>query len=133
MNNIGKIIEFRSDAFPPDVEDQELVNSHCMHGHALATYIGEQLAQRGFAVSRYVAEDWGWYCEVDNPEFSLWYGVSSIEEHCFLIQFHPNRPQIRRWLKKIDVSHRIAELQDAVFAILLSSNRKPTDPLWIEA
>ena len=132
MNTIGKLLEFQSPAFPPDADDEELVNSHCMHGHALATYIGGKIVNHGFKVKRYVAEDWGWYCEVENPEFELWYGVSAMDEDRFLIQFCPNKPTIRRWFKKIDVSDRLTSLQHAVLKVLKETDSRVADPQWTD-
>lgn len=131
MKHLGDLIDFRSSGFPRNAEDDELVNADSMHGHALAQYIGKHLAASGFEVSSYIAEDWGWCCEVANPEFALWYGVCSMEDDSYLIQFHPDRPVIRRWFKKVDVAERTVALQDAVFSILANCESRLAEPLWV--
>ena len=130
MEKIGQLLIFKSTAFPADLADTELVNSDEMHGHALATYIGDRLGEHGITVKRYVAEDWGWYCEVENPDFSLWYGVTGIGEDEFLIQFQPDRPVIRRWCRRIDVADRVTALQQAVLEILSECQDRLCPPTW---
>ena len=131
MPHFGCLLEFRSTAFPADSEDEELVNSETMYGHALASYIAGRLPERGLKVSNLVAEDWGWYCELENDGFRLWYGVCNSDENSFLIQFGPDKPFIRRWFKKLDVSRQVTQMHDAVFAILSACEEKLEQPKWI--
>ena len=130
MSTIGKLIEFNSPNFPRSVEDDELTNFETMHGYGLAKFIGDGLQRKGFGEVDYLPEDWGWYCEVENEEFNLWYGVCSFDETEFLVQFHPHKPVIRRWFKKIDVSERVEALQAAVFDILAGDADRTMGPKW---
>ena len=92
-----------------------------------------KLHQRGTSVTRYVGEDWGWYCEVRHEDIALAFGVLAENgSEDFLIQFIPHKPYVRKLFRKIDVSEPLAKLQDDVFAILQSApSTKP--PVWIEA
>lgn len=133
MSRFDRILEFSSASFPRNPRDQELANFETMHGYALSRYIGLNLNQRGTLVSRYVGEDWGWYCEIRHKDFALAYGVlAENDSEDFLIQFIPHKPYVRKLFRKIDVSEPLAKLQDDVFAILQSApSTKP--PVWIEA
>ena len=130
MDHIGQLIEFNSTAFPRQQQDEELVNSDTMHGHALAKFIGDALEQRGFGEIRYVAEDWGWCCLLPNEGYELFYGVCSYEDAEFMIQFSPSRPVIRRLFRKIDVSERLGRLQRTVFEILENAPGRTQGPDW---
>lgn len=130
MHTIGSIIEFASPRFPRHPRDSELANSDSMHGFALAQFIGEGLNDHRFKIARYVAEDWGWYCEVENDGFELMYGVCNFNDAEFLIQFSPSQAIIRRWFKKIDVSATVSALQSAVFEILSSDDQRTMGPEW---
>ena len=126
------LIEFASPAFGFVGEDERLVNSDTMRGFALADHIAAELRHHGFSVTCKVAEDWGWYCEVANEGWPLWYGVSADREgEDFVIQIHPDRPTIRKGLfRKIDVSQRVGALQDAIFTVLANTEPRSSDPAW---
>jgi hypothetical protein len=133
MSRFDRILEFSSARFPRNPRDAELANFETMHGYALSRYIGMKLHQRGTSVTRYVGEDWGWYCEVRHEDIALAFGVLAENgSEDFLIQFIPHKPYVRKLFRKIDVSEPLAKLQDDVFAILQSApSTKP--PVWIEA
>jgi len=147
MSHIGQQIEFSSTAFPPCAEDNELVNHETMHGYALARYIADSLPRHDFALARTVAEDWGWWCEVENDGFTLAYacGTQGSEEDFepdskprdrrvaddFVLFVIPDKPQIRRWFKKIDVADRVEALNQAIFSILAESGKATKGPVWV--
>lgn len=132
MDRFTRTITFDSPHFPRHARDEELANALYMHGFALAAYIGEALGQRGTTVSAYVAEDWGWYCEIRHQEFALAYGVvAEFDEEEFLIQLIPDKPFVRKLFRKIDISAPLAQLQDNVFAILQAAPSS-SPPVWSE-
>ncbi len=132
MDKFHRLIEFESETFPRVKNDEELVNSETMCGYFLSRYIGLQIRKSGLAVRRYIAEDWGWYCEVDREGPWIAYGVCSEDDgHTFLIQFIPRKPIVRHWFKKHDLSDIIIQLQDAVFDALARAP-KSNEPRWIE-
>jgi hypothetical protein len=91
MSRFDRILEFSSASFPRVPRDAELANFEHMHGFALSEYIGTKLKELGTEVSRYVAEDWGWYCEIRYKDFALAYGVlAENDSEDFLIQFIPH-------------------------------------------
>src|SRR5687768_15812063 len=52
-------VRFRSEEFtPPDVEPWQINRER--YGYALATWVAERLAERGFEVDPPIPEDWGW-------------------------------------------------------------------------
>jgi hypothetical protein len=147
VSHIGQQIEFSSTAFPPCEEDKQLVNYPAMHGYALARYIADRLPERGFALARTVAEDWGWWCEVENEGFALAYAcgtqgsdedfesgedTGSRGEDDFLLFVIPDKPQIRRWFRKIDVAERVEALNQAIFSILAESGGATRGPVWVD-
>jgi hypothetical protein len=102
-----------------------------MHGYALARHIADRLPARGFTVSDEIGEDWGWLFAIENDGYALWYGVASYDRSTdFMIQFHPDKPVIRKWFKKIDVSEQVGKLEDAVFAILQEAAEGSQGPKW---
>jgi hypothetical protein len=132
MNRFARTIAFASPAFPRHERDTELANAETMHGFALASHIGSQLAERGTVVSAYVAEDWGWYCEVRHTDAALAYGVTAEDDgEDFVIQFIPHQPYVRKLFRKIDISEPLARLQDDVFAILQAAPANHP-PEWSE-
>jgi len=130
MNRFARIITFDSPHFPRHPRDAELANTDAMFGFALASHIGEALAERGITVTAYVAEDWGWYCEIRLPETAIAYGVAGgPDSDAFLIQFIPDKPYVRKLFRKIDISEPLARLQDDVFAILQAAPSS-SPPEW---
>lgn len=132
MNRFARIITFDSPHFPRHERDGELVNAEEMFGFALAGHIGEKLAERGTTVAAYIAEDWGWYCEVRLPETAIAYGVvGGPDSDAFLIQFIPDKPYVRKLFRKIDIAEPLGRLQDDVFAILQAAPSS-SPPRWSE-
>lgn len=130
MFDFGRMIEFRSDRFPAHARDGELVNGG--HGFALAEFVAGALATRGMAVRLLVAEDWGWYAEIDHAEFRLGYGCTSFGERDFVIQFMPEKPVIRQLFRKIDTRAATHALANAVFDILKIEGGVAGGPIWVD-
>jgi len=132
MDRFARIITFDSPHFPRHERDAELANAEEMYGYALASHIGEKLAERGTTVSAFIAEDWGWYCEIRLPETAIAYGVmAEADSDDFVIQFIPHKPYVRKLFRKIDIAEPLARLQDDVFAILQSAPSR-SGPVWSE-
>ena len=68
---MGKFIHIRSGKFPvlPGEED-EIVNDG-MYGKALALYLQSKLTEHGYQAPFVVAEDWGWWVDIDGPPFTF--------------------------------------------------------------
>lgn len=78
-----------------------------------------------------VGEDWGWWCGIKNEGYELSYGCSSYDRSDdFVVFVKPDRPQIRRWFKKIDVADRVEALNEAIFSILTESGKASKEPAW---
>ncbi|MBA3878633.1 MAG: hypothetical protein C0500_02830 [Sphingobium sp.] len=130
MFDFGRMIELASDRFPPHPRDGELVNGG--HGFALAEFLASALAQHGLTVRTLAAEDWGWYAEVDNPDFPLAFGCTSFGARDFLIQFMPDKPVIRRLFRKIETRAATQRLAGAVFDILSADGVALRGPAWVD-
>ncbi len=131
MTTIGKTLNFRSRAFAACDGDRALVNYPAMHGYALARYLADHLPQHGFSVERMVAEDWGWWAGIANPDFELSFGCANYEgEDSYMIITEPDRPTIRRWLRKIDVSEVAEAFDREIFAIISGSEGLIEGPNW---
>lgn len=132
MDRFARIITFDSPHFPRHERDAELANAEEMFGFALASHIGQALAERGTIVTATIPEDWGWYCEIRLPETAIAYGVAGgPDSDGFLIQFIPDKPYVRKLFRKIDISEPLARLQDDVFAILQAAPSS-SGPVWSE-
>jgi hypothetical protein len=113
-------VEFRSDAFPPDPDEAELINPG-VYGRRLARFLVAGLRNEGFICAEPREEDWGWYITVENEAFDLWIGCSNTYDpdgfRCFI---RPNKPFIRRFFffKKIETRPRVEALQKAMDAVL---------------
>jgi hypothetical protein len=114
-------VEFRSTHFPP-YPGEELQINPGRHGKRLAEFLIHALKERGFQPLEPVAEDWGWVVPIQDDSLSLWIGCGNSEENAdgFLCFIEPHRPSIRKFpfLRKIDASAKIGELQTAIDQVL---------------
>lgn len=117
-----KLIRFRSNQFPShntDVEGPNFENG--VYGKRLADYLSDRLISHGYQIADCFAEDWGWMvCIEHDRKYPLFVGCGHSEEFedGFLCFVEPNKPEIRRWFRKIDVREDVSKLQGALKAIL---------------
>lgn len=129
-------LEFRSDQFPGYGSEVEGVNYHSIWGKRLAEYLAARLRERGLPVEEPFAEDWGWLVPIRNDAFPLFVGCASYGESgedgfaCFI---EPSRPELRRWLKKIDTRETVERVAEALEAILTSDPGIRGFRWWSEA
>jgi hypothetical protein len=100
-------------------------------GQGLADLMAAQLPKFGFPVKFVVAEDWGWHVELDNADFKLSIGCGIFGHfdngfHCFI---RPNRPQIRKWFRRISTEKTVERLGAAMMKIA-SSDSRISDVHW---
>ena len=112
-------VEFRSDRFPPYDSEEQQVNPD-LWGKRLAEYLEQRLPAEGITTRGIGAEDWGWIVFVENDSFDLWVGCGhqhgdDDELLCFI---HPDKPMVRRWLRRIDTTDGIERLAEALDRIL---------------
>jgi hypothetical protein len=114
-------VAFRSDRFASHAGEEDVVNPG-LYGKRLAEFLVRELKPKGFQPSEPIAEDWGWVIPIKNDGFRLWIGCGHYEEHPdgFLCFIEPHKPAIRKFpfLRKIDTSKRVGELQQAIDEIL---------------
>ena len=119
--------------FDPEVMEAELADLDDIEqerelesgGRFVAALLEEQLPGKGFTVDFIVREDWGWCVSLKNPGFDLWVGCGYSGEgdyglHCFV---RPEQPRFWHFLKRAEVSDRIAALKQAVEDILRDSGQ----------
>ncbi len=112
-------VEFRSDRFPPDDGGDEQINPG-RFGKRLAEFISDGLGKLGFEPEELLTEDWGWVVPIKNEGFRLWIGCGNYEEYPdgFLCFIEPQKPFVRRLLRKIATQGRVEELSMAMDKIL---------------
>lgn len=114
-------VEFRSSKFPPYEDEEEQINPG-LWGKRLAEYLVENLAEKGIETDQIVAEDWGWYIPVRNPEFrlALCCGHQSGDDDQFLCFTDPATPVVKKFFKKIDATPQLTRLTAALQQIFAS-------------
>ena len=73
------LLEFESSAFPM-VPDEDKQTNPGIYGKALAQWIAEQLATRGFSVGEVIAEDFGWCVPIEAKSPRLYVACASANE-----------------------------------------------------
>ena len=103
-------------------------------GKKLATLLGGALPAHGFHVRRVLQEDWGWVVMIENPAFSLWVGCGQYPdlEDGHLCFIEPSKPQVRRWLKRVDTTVVIGRLATALEAIVRAEQDSAEVRWWSE-
>ena len=112
-------VEFRSDLFPADPDEDEAVNPG-VYGRRLALFLAGELRGEGFICGQPFAEDWGWCIPIENDGFKLWIGCGSYSEYPdgFLCFIEPHTPVIRKLFTKVDTRPRVEALQKAIDTVL---------------
>ncbi len=124
IEGVPREVSFVSAAFP--CESGDTPNAPEIYGKALARYLAEGLARRGFTVTGCHAEDWGWRVDVDNADFPLWLGCANLTdgENRFRCFIEPHTDCVRRlWLFKHDTRAATARLAAALNDILQQDDR----------
>lgn len=128
-------VEFKSKQFPSYNDDTEGLNySVGIYGKRLADYLCEELSKQGIEVLDAYAEDWGWCIELKHQgKYKLIIGCcgnnQNPSEEYFTCFIHPNKPTIRKWFRKIDVSSNIEKMYNALNSIL-TDNTHVYDVTW---
>lgn len=73
------LLEFGSSAFPI-VPDEDKQTNPGIYGKALAQWIAEQLAIRGFSVGEVIAEDFGWCVPIEAKSPRLYVACANVDE-----------------------------------------------------
>jgi hypothetical protein len=114
-------VEFRSDRFPADPDEDELVNPG-LWGRRLARFLCDGLRSKGFQATDPWAEDWGWQLRIEGQPISMWIGCGHYQEYddgylCFI---EPHKPYVRKWFRKIDTREHVDALRRAIDELLSS-------------
>ena len=125
-------VEFRSDKFPPYENEEEEINPG-LWGRRLAEYLVANLKEKGIPIKNPIAEDWGYYLEIENKEFRLAIccGHQYGDDDEFLCFTEPRTPKIRKLFKKIDASEQLEKIIKAMDEVL-TSEPDIRDIKWME-
>tara|TARA_R100000027_G_C2248156_1_gene93739 strand:+ start:2032 stop:2427 length:396 start_codon:yes stop_codon:yes gene_type:complete len=125
-------VEFRSDKFPPYENEEEEINPG-LWGRRLAEYLIANLKEKGIPIKNPIAEDWGYYLEIENKEFRLAIccGHQYGDDDEFLCFTEPRTPKIRKLFKKIDASEQLEKIIKAMDEVL-TSEPDIRDIKWME-
>ncbi len=103
-----------------DGEDDELVNEG-MYGKALCLYLEKELPLVGIEVPFFCCEDWGWWIEVKDDDFSLGlcvYSDPGTEKYPKKYAVISSVTNEKKWswekFKKIEMSHGVLKIMDAI-------------------
>ena len=124
------LVEFRSSKFPPYDGEEEQINPG-LWGKRLAEYLVQKLSEKGIATEEIIAEDWGWYIPVHNPEFRLAVccGHQDGDDDEFLCFTDPSTPIVKKFFKNIDATAQLSRLTEAL-QLILSSDPDIRDIVW---
>lgn len=112
-------VRFRSSQFPAYTGEEESINPG-LWGRRLAEHLAMRLAERGINPGQIVLEDWGCLLpvDVDGHALEICCGHQDGDEDEFLIFTNPDRPVIRRWFRRVDVTQPLMRLTGALADIL---------------
>lgn len=124
---------FSSDKFSPvsgelDQDHDDYINPGCF-AKQLADFLEANLQDQHYKVQFRCAEDWGQWLEFEHEgNYTLAIGcanMSEIEdgvaEHRVFIS--PDKPVIRKWLRKIDIRNDLEQLSSALKSVLAADNQ----------
>ncbi|HOZ63494.1 MAG TPA: hypothetical protein PK497_03750 [Burkholderiaceae bacterium] len=125
-------VEFRSSKFPPYDGEEEEINPG-LWGKRLAEYLVHKLAEKGIETEEMAAEDWGWYVPISNQGFrlALCCGHQNGDDDQFLCFTDPSTPLVKKFFKRIDATHQLTQLTDALRQIL-ATDSEIRDVIWTE-
>lgn len=119
------VLKIESKKFPIlDGEKDEIINEN-MYGKALCLYLEKKLPSVGVNVPFYCNEDWGWWLEVEENEWSMAlciYSDPDAKDQPESYAIMPSIMQEKKWswskFKKIDVSKNVLSIMDKVESLL---------------
>jgi hypothetical protein len=123
-------VTFRSELFAPTAgesegpggDEEEYINPG-VFGRALALFLKETLSLRGYRFADPFAEDWGVILEIEHAgNWPFWIGCANLDETTHRVFIQPDRPMLRRWFRKIDVSGPATRLAEDLDAVLRSED-----------
>ena len=104
----------------PEGEDRELV-SKCQYGKALCLYLENKLPPNGIEVSYYCCEDWGWWVEIKDEDFTMGlcihpdpYAEQDPEKYAVISSVTDEQKWSWAKLRNIDLSDKVTKVMDTV-------------------
>ncbi len=89
-----------------------------IQGARLADFLSTEFKALGYS-GEVIEEDWGWMIDLANDEFRTWLGCAAYgSPRDWLVFIEPNKPFVRKWLKKIDTQTTVAKIADQLEAVL---------------
>lgn len=105
-----------------DGEDEEIVNEG-MYGKALCLYLDEEVPSIGLEAPFYCNEDWGWWFEVKQGDFTLGLCIYSDpdsppganpKKYVILSSITKETRWSWRRFRKINVAENVSSIMDAI-------------------
>ena len=112
-------LEFTAERFGgPDARPNS-INEDIL-GAELAEFLSEAFQAKGMR-GTVIEEDWGWMVELKSDPFDLWLGCASYGDNGWLAFIEPSKPEIRKWLKKIDTRAEVEAVAQDLEQILVNA------------
>lgn len=114
-------ISIETEKFPVlEGEEDELINEG-MYGKALCEYLEKQLPLAGVEVPFFVCEDWGWWVEVKDKDFTMGLCIYSDpdvvptpKQYAVISSITNEKKFVWKKFKKINVSTNVLKILDIV-------------------
>jgi hypothetical protein len=101
-------------------EGEEIVNEN-MYGRALCEYLEERLPKAGVEVPMFCAEDWGWWLEVKDGDFTMGLCIYSDpdatgdpERYAILPSIMSEKKWVWLKMRSVDVSANVLKVMDTL-------------------
>jgi len=125
---VERIIHIQTSIFLPlPNEEDELVNEGT-YGKALCLFLERKLPDSGFNVTRYLAEDWGWWVEIDNSvkplELAIYYSDNDTTEKDYALLLDVRKPSFFSFkkFKRLSREEDINSLQTSLEMLMSSTD-----------
>ena len=125
---VERIIHIQTSIFLPlPNEEDELVNEGA-YGKAFCLFLERKLPESGFSVTRYLAEDWGWWVEIDNSvkplELAIYYSDNDTTEKDYALLLDVRKPSFFSFkkFKRLSREEDINALQTSLEMLMSSTD-----------
>jgi hypothetical protein len=126
-------LEFTAERFGgPDAAPNSINDT--IFGAELAEFLSAAFQAKGLS-GVVIEEDWGWMVELKSDPFPIWLGCASYGDgegdDCgddWLVFIEPSKPEIRKWLKKIDTRAEVEAVARELEQILVDAGA--TNLVW---
>ena len=113
-------LEFTAEWFGGPEAKPNSIND-TIYGAELAEFLSAAFQAKGMN-GAVIEEDWGWIVELKAEPFHLWLGCANYGDLAtWLVFIEPSKPEIRKWLKKIDTRAEVEAVAQDLEQILVNA------------